>query len=168
MSLQIGSSGSDVEQLQNNLLGLGFDCVIDGQFGSETQGSVKDFQYTWGNLTVDGIVGPQTAAALDEAVNLLLSGQWDPNLDPLSAPTDYKTGETTTPRIIPSGITTTTPTTPGTPGATTPIASVLGGIDWKWILLGLGGAVLIFGQMGKKGRRKSKGGRRKRSHRRKR
>ncbi len=131
MSLQIGSAGADVEQLQNNLLGLGFYVSIDGIFGTETQQAVKNFQYTWGSLDVDGIVGPMTGAALDSAVNLLLEGQWDASYDPQQAPVSQT--------IIVA------PKTPTSKGATKSIslASIWKNIDWKWILLGIGGAVVI-------------------------
>ncbi len=130
---------ADVEQLQNNLLALGFYCSIDGYFGSETEQAVKNLQYTWGGLTIDGIVGPMTAAALDSAVNLLLEGQWNDSADPMEAPA--------------TAVMTVAPKVPTTTGAskTIQITSIVKSIDWKWIVAGIGGALLIFrGMKGKK------------------
>ena len=60
-NLQIGSSGSQVSQLQALLGGI----TIDGKFGPQTQTAVKTFQAE-NSLKVDGIVGPQTVAALEK------------------------------------------------------------------------------------------------------
>ena len=63
-TLRRGSSGSDVQFLQQGLKDLGYDPgPIDGIFGSLTERAVKDFQAANG-LVVDGIVGKQTWAAL--------------------------------------------------------------------------------------------------------
>jgi hypothetical protein len=53
-----------VKRIQTALLGKGFNPgVIDGEFGPDTQNAVVQFQDAMG-LTVDGQVGPETAAAL--------------------------------------------------------------------------------------------------------
>lgn len=65
-SLQNGDVGSDVEELQRLLIEAGYSCGsygIDGDFGDATEMAVRKFQ-TDHNLTVDGIVGAQTLAAL--------------------------------------------------------------------------------------------------------
>ncbi len=63
-TLQRGSSGPDVQALQQRLSDLGFDPNgIDGNFGPGTEKAVRDFQQTNG-LDVDGKVGPNTRAAL--------------------------------------------------------------------------------------------------------
>ena len=63
-TLRRGSSGSAVKTLQARLQTLGFDPgPIDGIFGSGTDSAVRAFQRARG-LGVDGIVGPQTWAAL--------------------------------------------------------------------------------------------------------
>jgi len=66
-TLRRGSSGKDVQQLQQILLSLGYDlgpCGVDGVFGRMTLAAVQAFQKARG-LTVDGIVGPVTWAALE-------------------------------------------------------------------------------------------------------
>lgn len=55
--------GDDVRQVQEALIRVGFSLVPDGIYGPITQGSVRQFQ-TDKALTVDGVVGPQTRAAL--------------------------------------------------------------------------------------------------------
>lgn len=141
-NLSISSPGysTEVEQLQNNLLALGFFVSIDGYFGPETQQAVKDFQYTWGNLTIDGIVGPMTAAAIDSAVNLLLGGQWNTSLDPMQVSTTTSImGEwPSETRYV------ATYTSTGTP-KTIQITSILKSIDWIWIVAGIGVSMVIFG-----------------------
>lgn len=62
--LQLNSSGPDVAALQQALLTAGFSPgAIDGSFGAGTQAAVLAFQKSEG-LAADGIVGPNTAAAL--------------------------------------------------------------------------------------------------------
>lgn len=64
MTLRIGSSGTAVRQLQQQLKAAGFDPHgVDGQFGAGTQAAVKAFQRAK-HLTVDGLVGTQTLSAL--------------------------------------------------------------------------------------------------------
>lgn len=62
--LKRGSGGVTVRTLQNLLRARGFDPgPSDGVFGPATEGAVRCFQ-TAAGLTVDGIVGPATWAAL--------------------------------------------------------------------------------------------------------
>jgi putative chitinase len=61
-----GSQGDAVIQLQNLLRDLDFAVAVDGDFGPGTEVAVTRFQ-SEGKLTADGIVGPQTWAALDAA-----------------------------------------------------------------------------------------------------
>ncbi len=67
--LQTGSTGAAVIALQNELNKLGAKPVltIDGKYGPATQAAVEAFQKT-NHLTVDGIAGPITLKALDEAL----------------------------------------------------------------------------------------------------
>jgi peptidoglycan L-alanyl-D-glutamate endopeptidase CwlK len=63
-TLKRGSSGPDVLTLQSTLKQLGFDPKgVDGIFGAGTEAAVKAFQQSKG-LTPDGIVGPNTTAAM--------------------------------------------------------------------------------------------------------
>ena len=69
-TLQLGDSGDDVRCLQTRLdqITPGTDIVVDGTFGSDTDNLIRQFQ-TVNALTVDGVVGPETAGKL---------GIWDP------------------------------------------------------------------------------------------
>lgn len=59
-----GSQGEDVKKIQQVLKNWGYyKGSVDGVFGSGTLAAVKSFQRANG-LTVDGIVGPKTAAAM--------------------------------------------------------------------------------------------------------
>lgn len=62
--LEVGSRGSNVTKVQKRLIQYGYlDGTADGRYGEETQAAVRLFQKRNG-LTVDGRVGPDTAAAL--------------------------------------------------------------------------------------------------------
>ncbi len=61
-----GSTGAAVAQLQTLLRDLKFAVTVDGDFGPGTQVAVTRFQSEHG-LTADGILGPQTWAAMDAA-----------------------------------------------------------------------------------------------------
>lgn len=68
-TIRRGDSGEDVKYCQELLLKLGYDLGsygADGKFGAKTQAAVKAFQGTKG-LKQDGIVGPRTWQALEEA-----------------------------------------------------------------------------------------------------
>ena len=58
--------GAEVVGLQIRLSELGFEVAADGFFGSKTAEMVRRFQAA-NNLTPDGIVGPETWAALRAA-----------------------------------------------------------------------------------------------------
>lgn len=66
-TLKRGSSGPDVLTLQSTLKQLGFDPNgVDGMFGPGTEAAVIAFQKSKG-LTPDGMVGPNTTAALQSS-----------------------------------------------------------------------------------------------------
>ena len=66
--LKPGDTGPEVVALQNALLGLGATGVgVVGNYGPATQAAVAAFQQAHG-LTADGVVGPQTAAAINSAL----------------------------------------------------------------------------------------------------
>ena len=67
-SLKQGSKGTEVKQLQKNLIGLGFlEGSADGSYGSKTKAAVKEFQAEFG-LSPDGNAGEATQAAVENAV----------------------------------------------------------------------------------------------------
>ena len=67
-NLSAGDSGSQVLTLQKALKQLGLDVgTPDGKFGQKTQDAVKAFQIAH-NLTPDGVVGTDTAEAINDAV----------------------------------------------------------------------------------------------------
>lgn len=55
--------GDGVSALQQALVNAGFPVTVDGNFGTDTDAAVRQFQQQKG-LTVDGIVGPATRSAL--------------------------------------------------------------------------------------------------------
>jgi len=62
--LEVGSSGSDVTKVQKKLIQWGYlSGTADGKYGEKTRSAVAAFQRKNG-LTVDGRVGPATAAAM--------------------------------------------------------------------------------------------------------
>jgi len=66
MFVQLGDRNKDVAEVQKLLSLLGYDLIIDGDFGAKTKRSVRAFQKRF-NLTVDGIVGSNTYTALKAA-----------------------------------------------------------------------------------------------------
>ncbi len=62
-TLHVGSSGPDVEALQQQLTAAGHPCEVDGKFGSQTRAAVVAFQRGRG-LAADGVVGQMTWQAL--------------------------------------------------------------------------------------------------------
>ena len=70
-----GDQGPKVEQLQKNLIKLGYSCGAwgaDGDFGNDTEKAVIKFQKEHG-LDADGLVGPLTQAAIKTALEKLAS-----------------------------------------------------------------------------------------------
>jgi peptidoglycan hydrolase-like protein with peptidoglycan-binding domain len=66
-TLERGSEGQDVRDLQEALIELGFKPgAVDGIFGVYTDSAVRAFQ-TWATVVADGIVGPLTWEKLDDA-----------------------------------------------------------------------------------------------------
>lgn len=69
--LSVGASGGSVKTLQQDLINLGISVKggADGAFGANTKAAVMKFQAQHG-LTVDGIVGSQTLAAVQVALSM--------------------------------------------------------------------------------------------------
>lgn len=69
--LRKGDNRSAVKKLQQSLLAAGYklpEYGADGDFGSETKNAVLQFQKDQ-NITVDGIVGPETWEHLNKAIS---------------------------------------------------------------------------------------------------
>ena len=69
-NIRKGSKGAKVKELQDNLIKLGYDLSpygADGDYGNVTFEAVKKFQEDH-NLDVDGVVGKNTRAAIEEAL----------------------------------------------------------------------------------------------------
>jgi peptidoglycan hydrolase-like protein with peptidoglycan-binding domain len=63
-TIKKGATGAAVKLLQELLTDYGYDPgPIDSDFGTKTEKALKEFQADYG-LTVDGIAGPKTWAAL--------------------------------------------------------------------------------------------------------
>lgn len=68
-TLKLGSKGTEVRQLQNNLNSLGYGLgTADGVFGANTKKAVIAFQTLYG-ITADGIVGSGTQTAITTTLN---------------------------------------------------------------------------------------------------
>ncbi len=68
-TVRYGSRGEDVKYVQEMLQKLGYDLGaggVDGIYGKKTEAAVRDFQKASG-LVADGICGPMTYQALQEA-----------------------------------------------------------------------------------------------------
>ncbi len=63
-TMQFGTAGARVRILQRALMALGFDVVVDGDYGSTTYRAVKAFQTVVG-LTADGKCGKKTMQKLE-------------------------------------------------------------------------------------------------------
>jgi len=67
--LEAGATGLPVRRLQSRMSAVGFDTGgIDGRFGARTEAAVKKLQHDY-NLSVDGMVGPQTWNVVDALEN---------------------------------------------------------------------------------------------------
>ena len=72
----MGSSGTDVKDMQKKLIALGYSCGssgADGSFGQGTYNAVCNFQRDHG-LTVDGVIGPTTRSKINSAYSNLGNG----------------------------------------------------------------------------------------------
>lgn len=62
-TLAMGSTGSEVERLQQDLTALKYTVEVNGSFDANTEAAVKKFQQQ-NDLKVDGVVGQQTGQKL--------------------------------------------------------------------------------------------------------
>src|SRR5207249_2338096 len=63
-----GAKGDEVVALQRALVHAGIGVTVDGDFGPKTEAAVREFQAAH-RCKVDGVVGPETMAALDKALD---------------------------------------------------------------------------------------------------
>ena len=80
-TLLLGSRGENVRKLQGYLRILGQSLAVDGVFGPETRQAVITFQAQAGVRPMDGIVGPDTWAAIEQ--NLGISVDIEPTPRPI-------------------------------------------------------------------------------------
>lgn len=107
--LQSGSRGTAVAALQNMLMYLGFSVGAagdDGVFGSATKAAVQAFQAARG-LSVDGIVGPATTAALAQEFDVSALSYVDSVVNVSKPPVAIVTAagapvKTVTPKMFPT------------------------------------------------------------------
>ena len=83
--LKKGDQGEEVKTIQENLTRLGFSLGrIDGDFGEKSERAVVRFQEEMG-LYADGIVGPDTQSAIDQALMEQLLEQQATRVDAVTA-----------------------------------------------------------------------------------
>lgn len=75
-TIQSGSTGEEVKDLQQRLRNYGYNVTVDGNFGDQTKNAVMDYQTKYG-LTSDGIVGDETWASLAKSANLSVDSALD-------------------------------------------------------------------------------------------
>ena len=76
--LRIGSTGLPVRRAQKRMSLVGFDVGgVDARYGPKTHSAVKDLQERF-QVTIDGVVGPQTWAIIDalEDEGAIIDGVW--------------------------------------------------------------------------------------------
>ena len=79
--LKLGARGEEVRYLQNMLISIGYkvgSAGADGIFGKATESAVRSLQRTSG-ISVDGKIGPQTAARICKLVPHNLPAKGEPN-----------------------------------------------------------------------------------------
>src|SRR5262245_8114528 len=66
---RVGSTGLPVRRAQKRMSLVGFDVGgVDGRYGPRSEAAVKTVQCQF-NITVDGVVGPQTWAVINALAN---------------------------------------------------------------------------------------------------
>ncbi len=65
VALDLGASGREVQQLQENLFEFGYGLSSDGHYGEESQSIVRAFQRHFRQARVDGIADGATRAILE-------------------------------------------------------------------------------------------------------
>ena len=97
-TLRRGMSGTDVKQLQENLIQLGYlTGTADGDYGAKTVEAVRDFQKA-NNLTADGTAGAET-------LKKIYGGNAKAAATPTPTPTGTSTSSTTVSGTLKTGST---------------------------------------------------------------
>ena len=60
---RVGDQGTEIAEIQDKLVVLGYDVIADGAFGPATAEAIKDFQKSCG-IQANGLIGPATYSAL--------------------------------------------------------------------------------------------------------
>ena len=60
---RVGDQGTEISEIQDRLVLLGYDVIADGAFGPATAEAIKEFQKSCG-IEVNGLIGPATYSAL--------------------------------------------------------------------------------------------------------
>lgn len=69
--LSLGSSGTEVRELQEKLIKLGFlSSAASGRFDATTESAVKDIQTQRPWLLTDGVAGPMTLGEIDDSISV--------------------------------------------------------------------------------------------------
>lgn len=68
-TLQLGSRGEAVKTLQKGLNDMSYNVTVDGVYGPQTKAAVIKFQERFPELSKDGIVGPKTKNVMDKVLN---------------------------------------------------------------------------------------------------
>ena len=72
-TVQYGSRGETVRQLQRALNQVGYSLEVDGGFGPKTKAAVIDYQKK-NNLRVDGVAGSETMGSLLSKIGTVSGG----------------------------------------------------------------------------------------------
>ncbi len=62
-SFQQGDQGTEIAEIQGQLIDLGYDVIADGEYGPATVDAIRQFQESQG-INPDGLIGPATYEAL--------------------------------------------------------------------------------------------------------
>ncbi|ARK30867.1 peptidoglycan-binding domain-containing protein [Halalkalibacter krulwichiae] len=68
-TLKMGSRGEAVKALQKGLSDMSYNLSVDGVYGPQTRAAVIKFQQRFPDLANDGIFGPKTKSVMDKVLN---------------------------------------------------------------------------------------------------
>ncbi|WP_216829774.1 peptidoglycan-binding domain-containing protein [Alkalihalobacterium elongatum] len=68
-TLRLGSRGEAVKTLQKGLNDMSYNVTVDGVYGPKTKAAVIKFQERFPELANDGIFGPKTKNVMDKVLN---------------------------------------------------------------------------------------------------